>query len=182
MMSKMLIGFCGPKGSGKDTACLYLSNKYGFHHKSFASPLKDIVKVMFQLSDHQLHVDKETPDPRWGNITPRKMLQHVGTEWIRNQLGDLIPDIGTNYFVKHFDCWYTQHDNDVSVAISDVRFINEAEYIKSKGGIVVLIQRPGLDDADTHISEREYMSIKPDYIIQNDTFEHLYQQLDYVIQ
>lgn len=177
----MILAFMGPAGSGKDTSCNYLVNQYKFKKRAFAKPLKDIVQVMFQISDQQLHVDKELPDARWNNVTHRQMLQFVGTEWIRNQLSLLIPNIGEDYFVKLFEIWYNEHWLD-DIVVSDLRFKNEAEYLKSIGAVIILVQRPELEFINSHVSEHEHISIIHDYVVINDTFEHLYSQIDAIIK
>ena len=47
----MLIGFSGKKGSGKSYFADYLVNNKLFIKLSFASPLKEITKILFNLSD-----------------------------------------------------------------------------------------------------------------------------------
>jgi len=69
----------------------------------------------------------------------------------------------------------------VNYVISDVRFLDEAEFIRQKGGIVVQISRTLLRSSDehSHCSELEINNITPDCIIDNNgTIEQLYKQLD----
>ena len=89
----MIIAFCGLKTSGKTAASEYLVREYGFKRLSFAGPLKESCRLIFQLSDEQVYgSEKEVHDPRW-DMTPRKILQLFGTEvgrqidesvWIKN--------------------------------------------------------------------------------------------------
>lgn len=64
------------------------------------------------------------------------ILQWVGTDIMRK----LDPD----YWIKQVDIMMKAHSPDVAV-ISDVRFPNEAEYVKSKGGILVRVVRTNTD-------------------------------------
>jgi adenylate kinase family enzyme len=84
-----IIGILGPAGSGKSTAATYLVEKYGACRYSFAHPLKKIVRQAFDLTKDQVWGSqriKETVDPRYG-VSPRWLLQRIGTEGIRNTLG-----------------------------------------------------------------------------------------------
>ena len=51
--------------------------------------------------------------------------------------------------------------------ITDVRFLNVAELVKARGGIVVRILGGQSAAGDTHISEVEMEQIEADYVIQN---------------
>jgi len=84
-----IIGVLGPAASGKSTLAQYLVDKYGAKRYSFAHPLKKIVRQAFDLTKDQVwgsQASKETVDPRYG-VSPRWLLQRLGTEGIRNTLG-----------------------------------------------------------------------------------------------
>lgn len=157
----MLIGLCGYKGSGKDTVADILVKDYGFVKKSFAEPLKEGLKSLFDLSDEQLHdsEQKELLDQRW-NRTPRQLMQWLATDVLRTQFDE-------NFFVKHLDSRLPSGCDDNKIVISDVRFVNEAEMLKSRGGIIVRINRDVSHD-DKHQSEYEFTKIKSDFKINND--------------
>ena len=73
------VGILGKKGSGKDTLADYLVEHNGFIKYSFADPVKNIVNILFNLSDTQVNgYLKETVDERWG-LSPRVILQRFGT-------------------------------------------------------------------------------------------------------
>ena len=57
-----LIGLLGRKQSGKDTLGNYLVDKYNYKRYAFADPIKDILKIMFDLSDKQLNVLRKIAD------------------------------------------------------------------------------------------------------------------------
>lgn len=181
----VLIGLMGGKGSGKTTAASYLIDRLGFTERSFADPLKKACKELFLLSDEQIYgtqEQKETPDDRWFGCTPRKMLQYVGTDLLRDYLDNIMPGLHKNVFTHHFRLWY--HDLMVKnphacVVISDVRFQNEADFIKELGGYLIKIDRPGIASNDTHPSEVELRSIKSYDIvlINNKTIEEFYCQI-----
>ena len=67
------------------------------------------------------------------------------------------------------------------IIISDVRFDNEAQFIKSIGGTIVKINRNVAIESSNHQSERG-ISIDTDYVIENNTtIDDLYNQIDYII-
>ena len=73
----MIIGICGPAGSGKDTAGEYLVKNHGFVRVALADPLKRICKEVFNFSDEQLWGPSEMrnkPDERY----PRPDFVTVG--------------------------------------------------------------------------------------------------------
>jgi hypothetical protein len=64
----MIIGLCGPAGSGKDTAADFLVKNHGFVKVAFADPLKRICKDVFAFTDGQLWGPSEkrnAPDKRY---------------------------------------------------------------------------------------------------------------------
>lgn len=179
----MIIGFCGSKQSGKDTCCDYLVKTYGFQKKSFADPLKAICRELFFFTDQQLYGDKkEVADPNWYNCQPRTAFQYIGTDLLRKQLQHIMPGLGEDVFVHHLRRWYQLNGNpELKLVIADVRFHNEAEFIKSIGGVLVKVTRPVVL-SDSHVSETELLGIECDYEIKNDaTIEDLYEKLNQLI-
>jgi len=183
----LLIGLVGTKSAGKDTfADHFISSRKNTEEKivkyAFATPLKKACKELFLLSDSQLSgtIEKETIDERWG-LSPRQIFQMVGTDFIRNH-------IDPNFWLTHFEYWLDSQLSTSIVIVSDVRFQNEADLIKNKGGVLVKINRseegvkPDDDstNTDSHISEVGVDSITGiDYLIQNSgTIEHYYHQID----
>ena len=186
----VLIGLMGCKGSGKTLGAEYLKQQYGFVEKSFAECLKRAFQQLFLLSDEQVfgtQEQKETPDPRWFGCTPRKMLQFVGTDLLRENLDKIMPGLGNNVFTHHFKLWYEElisRDPAACVVVSDVRFQNEIDFIQSLGGVVIKIERPGTATDDMHPSEKEMLSITTyNYRIDNKyTKEAYYMALSVIIQ
>ena len=61
------------------------------------------------------------------------------------------------------------------MVVPDVRFPDEAQSIKERGGVIVRIKREGYEPVNAHISETAYQD--QDFIIVNDgTPEDLYNE------
>lgn len=162
----MIIGVTGKKQSGKSLMANYLK-KYNFVELSFAEPIKEICKILFNFTDDQMNGQlKEIIDENW-NVTPRKCMQFIGTELFRNQLNKLICDIGEDIWMKIV---YQKIKKLLgnNIIISDVRYQNEADMIKNCGGIIIKIQRNYdiSDISDIHSSEQNEIIF--DHIIMND--------------
>lgn len=186
----VLIGLMGIKGSGKTSVASYLIKKYGFIEKSFAECLKRACQELFLLTDNQVfgtQEEKETPDNRWFDCTPRKMLQFVGTDLLRNNLNKIMPGLGNDVFIHHFKLWYESEykkNPNICVVVSDIRFKNEIDFIQKIGGTVIKINRPSVMTNDIHPSELELQYITTyNYQIDNiDSIEELYNKINLVIE
>lgn len=151
--STMIIGLIGNIGAGKST-CAQVLVEQGFTEMTFADPLKQACMALFGFTHEQMYGSQEmkaTPDPRWFGVTPRQIMQFVGTDLLRNQLAQIMPEIGTDIFVHRMKVALTEHQGNV--VVSDVRFQNEADLIKSLGGYLIKIVRPG-KASDNHASEQ----------------------------
>ena len=185
----VLLGLMGTKGSGKTTGATYLVENYDFIDKSFAECLKRECKELFLFTDEQVfgtQEQKETPDPRWFGCSPRKALQYVGTDLLRNNLDTIMPGLGKNIFTHHFKLWYEaelKKNPNLRIVVSDVRFQNEIDFIQRLGGVVIKIDRPGTLTNDMHPSELELQSITSyNYLVNNsgslvEFYEHIQQYL-----
>lgn len=172
MVKHIIVGFVGPKGSGKDAAANALIRHCGFQGRAFASFLKETCRNVFMLSYEQLYGDKkEEVDERW-NTTPRRLMQVVGTELFRDALQEALPELnvgdGETLWCRCFRLWLEQFRTPMRVAVTDVRYEDEMKLIKELGGIVIRIDRPGIANDDMHISEQEQRKMETDYTVVND--------------
>jgi hypothetical protein len=150
---KLLIGVTAPARSGKDTIGDYLVNEKGYTKYSFANPLKRAAMEIFGFTEKQVFGSlKETVDPIWG-VTPRLVLQVMGTELFQYDIQKHIPEfekIGRGIWVERFKLWYKEN-SDKNIVICDVRFKHEAEAITQLGGEIWRVERPSLSLTDTRI-------------------------------
>lgn len=153
----LLIGIAGPKRAGKDTLARALCRTLALPQDSFAAPLRRFVADLLGWSLEELEARKEDPIPWLDGITPRHMMQTVGTEWGRDMV--------------HGDLWVRALLQRLSGGgiISDVRFANEARAIRERGGIVIQVNRPGAGQGDEHVSEKPLPFDLVDVFITNDS-------------
>lgn len=181
-----LIGLTGRAGCGKDTVANFLIETHGFVKTAFADPIKDGIKAMFGLSDHDIsnRANKEAKIDRFGK-SPRELMQLLGTEFGREMVR---PDVWLNETERRVRkiMALPAHHHISGVVVSDVRFENEADWIRSMGGIVWIIDRPqsGLSGiTGSHKSEQAIPRHITDIVIDNSgSIEQLYQDITDVIQ
>lgn len=161
-----LIGICGKKGSGKDTAGSALIGQ-GYHQIAFAGALKAMTAALYEY----LRLDavtaskmiygnlKEMPVPELCGKSTRYAMQTLGTEWGRLCIDK---DLWINIAIQ-------KAQQFGKAVITDVRFPNEAKAIQDAGGIIVRIYRKNGEIDDYHPSEIELDSIDGDYTIYNDS-------------
>jgi hypothetical protein len=192
-----LIGVSGKIGSGKDTVgeiIKYLTSpeaiskgsfskcrEMGYSYETkwsiekFAAKLKLVAQVLtgvpaYKFEDRKF---KESEMPSEWNIleqsgryktskpmTYRTLLQRLGTEAMRNGLH-------TNVWVNALFADYKQHN----WIITDMRFPNEFDAVKKRGGITIYVLRPDTHSLQSmigvHESETALDNHKFDYAIIN---------------
>ena len=193
----MIIGINGKMGSGKDTVAeiinklLITNGETPFENKKFAGKLKTIASILTGIPVEKFEdqeFKKSLLAPEWGtvkenslnSITPfndtkfnhlmsvRELLQKLGTEAMRDGL--------------HTNVWVNALFADYKLTkpnwiITDMRFPNEMEAVKDRGGLTIRITRP--DSAkESHISETALDDAKFNYEILNDgTLEDLVKKV-----
>jgi hypothetical protein len=144
----MIIGLVGQKGAGKSVVANTLvadaTDSEGtrlWTKTAFAGPLKEGLTAMFGLSEAQLHVAeyKEQIDPRYG-VTPRQLMQIVGTDLMRHELVKHFPTIPNVWVTRMHE--FLETSAGMNVVIEDVRFPEEVECIRKHGGKLVMVTRP----------------------------------------
>ena len=161
-----LIGLCGPAGSGKDAVRSILENRHDFVGLAYADPLRAMVHALLTATgsstDYLLKRElKETPVPGLG-VSTRHMMQAFGTDCARHQFGE---DFWVNAAAATVASLRLQGYRQI--VVSDVRFANEAAWIRSQGGEVWLIERPGLAPVRRHASE--CINFRVDQVLRNDS-------------
>jgi len=161
---------------------------------------KITLKMMFnteteawEYNDKILSYNREVCETVLIKLTPRLLLQLLGTECGRNIIH---PNIWINatfadYKPQHFRTVkyqgsFVEHLTTMpNWIISDVRFPNEVKSIKDRGGILIRIIRPLTDSKilSDHESENALDHYNDwDYVINNDgSIKGLYQEVEIIL-
>jgi hypothetical protein len=165
------IGIIGKARSGKDTAALALVAEHHYTRLAFADPLKELALAI---------------DP----LIPTSIDSHGR---IHTRLSALIRDVGWEYAKDHYQevrrllqrtgggvreidetFWLTATRKklnaaeawNIPVVVTDVRYPNEANMLRSRGFRLIRITRPGVAD-DQHDSETALDTYPADLTIEN---------------
>lgn len=157
----MLVGLYGYMGSGKTTVAEIMRDECGYRVVGFADPLKELAYRVGWDGTKRPH--KQYGYFGKGAYNGRLLLQELGVG-ARDILGQ---DVWVEALFRRIE------NTTTPVVISDVRFRNEAEAIRAKGGHLVRVMRRGFE-GDGHPSETEVPRIAADAFIHNDRdAEHL---------
>ena len=139
-----LIGIAGRARSGKDTAANFVIAAIGGYRYSFADPIRAMLAPLgVDMNDPYWQARKEDVIPALG-VSPRRMMQTLGTEWGRNLINPDLWLVLAHQRLLH---------NGPGMVISDVRFENEATWIRKYGGRIIHVIRPEAKAVEAHASE-----------------------------
>lgn len=170
MSNGPLVGMVGYAQAGKDTFAGYL----GYQRLAFA----DVLKAVAYGADPIVHVENgecvrlrtvvdhlgwEVCKSEYPEV--RRFLQLLGTEGGRDNLGP-------NVWV---DAAFKDYNPRLPTVFTDVRFPNEIEAIKARGGIIVRIDRVGHVPVNGHVSEFAWQDVEPDehFTFEVGAFHHM---------
>lgn len=162
----MIIGISGYARSGKDTAANHLVNKYGFSRYSFAAPMKE---AMYRLNP--VVFSDSIGEFRYKNLVDVYGLDKAKDDYpeIRRLLQVFGTEVGRDMFGANF--WVDITLNSITsknAVITDVRFKNEADAIRSAGGEIWRVNRFGIGPVTNHASEIDLDDYDFDNVINND--------------
>jgi len=168
-MTKKLYGLTGLARSGKDTLADKM-NRSGYLKFAFADALKQSAAIYFGIPVAWCYDDeKDTRIVPEYDATVRQLLQKFGTESTRDVFGE-------DFWIKRLSRGLNFEANNV---ISDVRFDNEADWIRDNGGTIVHIIRPNQELVNVHSSESGIITHHTDELILNDgSLDKLYKNVD----
>lgn len=164
-MNTFIVGLTGLAGSGKDSAGHLLAEALEARGRrtkrmAFADPIRQALMAMGVPSSYIFdRALKEHDVPSFG-ASYRKLAQTLGTEWGRQLIGQ-----DTWVRVLETRLMALQRRPDVLI-ITDVRMQNEADWITTRGGMLVLVERKGIAGVRPHESERGLAHV--DTVLHND--------------
>lgn len=184
------IAIMGEIGHGKSTVAEYLCKTYNYTEYAFAFPLKEGLRILFSLSHEQLYGNKKHEvDSRW-NVSPRYLLQCIGTDLFRNNISRYFPALTghKNIWISNFVFWFKEHATS-RVVISDCRFEDEVDLLSVLKFQIYRIHRPNIQlDRHTVFTNHESENLSKHPIqnkviqISNDgSTDELYKKIDKII-
>lgn len=135
-MARKIIAFTGYARVGKDTAGGFT----GFRRMAFADALKQEM-LAFLKNMYQIDVFRCTPE------------QKELIRWALVGHGATMRNLHPGYWIEHLETAMPENEN---IAITDLRYPDEADWVHAHGGKVVWIIRPGYEAAN----EEERLSIQ----------------------
>ena len=164
VVPELVVGLAGYARSGKDTAAAALT-ELGFERRAFADAIREmayrtnpLVSVSWWRRPVRLArlVDRVGWEEAKDLAEVRRLLQRLGGHAGRGVLGD---DVFIDRLAGSAPC---------RMVVSDVRFPNEIEVVRSSGGIVIQIVRPGVGPVNRDVSETAVAGAAFDAVVVND--------------
>jgi len=159
MKIPQLVGITGLPRSGKDSVAQFLIAEHGGYRYAFADPIVNMLNAGFQQdfnSDYWVQ-RKEDQIPIIGK-SPRELRQLLGTEWGRKLIHiDLWVSLALGEFIK----------NGPGMVIPDVRFPNEAKFVRERG-VLIHVDGPRGVASNDHESNEPLAKLTSDLLIVND--------------
>jgi hypothetical protein len=156
-----VLGLGGEARSGKNFVASLVRDEFGFIPWAFANPIKFAVYSQRECpwSLNTLFYEEKPKELR-------ERLQLFGTEMGRDIYGQQVWNKQTEAFI-----FLAENEMKAKgVVLSDIRFPDEADFVKSLGGIVLKVNREGSglsDGLEKHRTESLISQIKFDGIIDN---------------
>lgn len=155
-----IIGLKGKASAGKSTGARYLGD-LGYVRLNFAAPIRAMLRGL-GLNDEELNGSlKESPCRKLGGMSPRVAMQTIG---------GAMRAVDEDFFVKIWRASAADLLMDCQgIATEDCRYPNEADVIRSFGGIVIEVQNPNVPESVGIVGhESEKQDFEPDVIALND--------------
>lgn len=176
----MIIGVTGRTannkiaGAGKSEVCKVLQSLLGATYYAFADPIYTMIEAGFGIDRHQ---SKSESIPWLSSedkeVTLRHLLETLGTKWGRDMVHKDLWTILADRFVKACKSEY--------VLIDGVRFVNEAKWIESQGGIIISVYRPNYLDTSPAADHPSNVALDPHYatwhFLNNEGLDELKQKV-----
>jgi len=158
----MLIGITGAAGSGKSTVEERLCSTHRCASYSLADPIKRALRAIFGWPASMFEDREKKEATTIYGKSPRQMAQTLGTEWGRNLINPDLWLMMAAEFAQPFG------KRGVDVVIPDIRFENEATFIRDSGGVLIHVYRAAEYKVSPHSSEEGVRKGRWDYFINNN--------------
>jgi dephospho-CoA kinase len=187
---QVIVGLAGFGRSGKDELAKQLVANEGFKRVAFADAMRNILYALNPIIEANNMNIEQNGSNAFVEIRVSEIVDAIGWERAKveyEEIRQLLQRLGTDGARAHLsdDIWVrTVLENNSEVprlVIPDVRFPNEAEELKKRGGVIIRVIREGYGAVNGHISETAYTD--QDIILHNDgTPDDLYRNYVEAIQ
>lgn len=163
MAHAKIYGLAARMHHGKDTFYGFVAGQYKHVYRvAFADALKHEVAAACEVTVEFIEQNKETFRP---------ILQWWGTDFRRKLFGD-------DYWLRKLAVTLESFSVVDVVFITDVRFENEAQFVRDRSGKVIRLVRSFYQDTDhsQHASETSVEAIVPDLLIVARNTDQLMDQ------
>ena len=165
-MTVKCIAFCGRAGSGKTTISEEYVSKRNYVRLSFAAPVKQCYREVYGC------------EPNKHESSVRRWLQEFGTNFCRG----IDSEVWVKNMARRVKAIQSVNDICSGIVIDDVRFRNEADWLRQKGFVIVKVVGRGYElskDIMAHPSEAEVELVEADIVLDNSgTVEETMKQLE----
>ena len=183
----MIVMMTGKKRSGKDTAAQIIKDafpKLDFERIALADAMKEFTCELLGYQPQIVESLKEAENVPFAcfdaTATMRQFLQTLG-QGVKDITGDDL--VWCRYLAYQLDL------ENKNYVLTDVRFPFEQKFftelakIADTGVLTIKIEREGIDNDDSHISEQNFDKIPYDVVITNNsTLEELETRLRHVFK
>ena len=162
-MAVRIIGISGYARSGKDLARVSLEAR-GYSRVALADQIRNSLFLLNPLVSDSKRLVEAVNEYGWDKAKTafpeiRSLLQRQGTEVGRESWDE-------NFWI---DLAFRNVPENSRIVVPDVRYPNEAEFIRSRGGQIWRVNRTGLESKNAHQSENALDDYDFDHILLNDS-------------
>lgn len=172
MTPPLIVGLAGKARSGKDSLADHLIRRHGFVRYAFADALRAAALALDPIIDDTIDFPDEV---EWAHRFVRlsEVVEEKGWEAakahpeVRRTLqnyGVAIREIQSDFWINAAMAEADREDRPV--VVTDVRFPNEVDAIRNRGGVLIRVIRLGAN-GNGHISETAIDHIEADHTIRN---------------
>lgn len=160
-MTVQIVGISGYARSGKDLARLSLESR-GYARIALAEEIRKALYILNPLVADSKRLVEAVNDYGWDKAKTafpeiRRLLQNFGTE------------VGRESWDEEFwlNLAFRKVPENSRIVVPDVRFPNEADYIRARGGQVWRVNNPKFHPLNAHESETALDDYSFDHVIVN---------------
>jgi hypothetical protein len=180
-----LIAFCGERKSGRTIATNFMTENYGYEEYALTGILHALCGALFlEDVDNFIKPELKTKTLSTYNATPEAMLKCIGNNLFRQDIHKHLPNLNIkhgDFWLHRLKKWLADQPLDSKIIISGVHFSNEADFIKTQGGIVAYISdnNEHITEVETNIAEEiNYSVIIPNVGTKDEFFANIELILD----